>query len=174
MGREAQALLNMRKYYSTKFQDLVGRRFERLLVISRSLVRRHSSIFWDCKCDCGNTHIASGRHLKGGKIRSCGCLHKEILQAQRGEKNRGWKGGKWKKYGLSPVDYQHRLEEQMGVCKICKNACDCKASLSIDHDHKTGRVRGLLCFRCNVALGSFRDSVEVLKSAISYLEEGEE
>ena len=44
--------------------------------------------------------------------------------------------------------------------------------LAVDHDHKTGKIRGLLCISCNVGLGHFQDDVELLRSAILYLQEG--
>lgn len=81
------------------------------------------------------------------------------------------------KYGLSPEDYQNMLNKQNGVCAIClspettmSNAGYIK-NLSVDHCHTTGRVRGLLCHHCNTGVGKFRDSVELLESAIKYLKE---
>lgn len=44
-----------------------------------------------------------------------------------------------------------------------------KKSLSIDHNHQTGKVRGLLCHHCNVGLGHFKDNIELLNSALDYL-----
>lgn len=52
---------------------------------------------------------------------------------------------------LSPDEYEALLEAQGGVCAICGNP-PAKRRLSVDHDHATGKVRGLLCFRCNRAL----------------------
>jgi hypothetical protein len=55
--------------------------------------------------------------------------------------------------------------EQGGLCAICEEA----PAEHVDHDHKTNRVRGLLCFNCNGALGQFRDRVELMSRAIAYL-----
>ena len=80
------------------------------------------------------------------------------------------------KYGLTPEGFQARAEAQGGVCAICKKppyggrADSRKKRLSVDHDHETRIVRGLLCDPCNVALGLFRDSPELLATAIRYLE----
>jgi hypothetical protein len=60
---------------------------------------------------------------------------------------------------------------QGGVCAICKNKNGMK-QLCVDHCHKTFLIRGLLCSSCNVSLGGFRDSVEILTNAIKYLEHG--
>ena len=61
------------------------------------------------------------------------------------------------------------LVEQNGVCAICKKTCTIRKRLSIDHDHKTGGIRKLLCSRCNSGLGFFLDDPELLIAAAKYL-----
>jgi hypothetical protein len=56
-----------------------------------------------------------------------------------------------KKYGLTPEDYDTMLKQQQGVCALCKTAPENK-NLAVDHDHRTGHVRGLLCDPCNRSL----------------------
>jgi hypothetical protein len=75
-------------------------------------------------------------------------------------------------YGLSLEDYKKMKEEQQDLCKICKQPNRDKdiSRLSVDHDHKTGKVRGLLCRRCNTALGLLDDRIDLFKEAILYLE----
>ncbi|QBP05798.1 putative integration and excision endonuclease VII [Synechococcus phage S-B28] len=74
------------------------------------------------------------------------------------------------KYGLSEKDYTILFEKQQGRCKICgKENPDDYHGLCVDHDHKTGKVRGLLCHNCNSALGNFYDNVDYLLSAVDYL-----
>lgn len=69
------------------------------------------------------------------------------------------------------VNYDIFLKKQAGRCAICKiNKTQEKKPLAADHDHQTGIVRGLLCIKCNNLLGLSRDSTEVLRAAISYLE----
>ena len=63
-------------------------------------------------------------------------------------------------------------------CKICNNpearVVNGKTSrLAVDHCHKTGKVRGLLCWACNTSIGRFKDSIEILESAISYIRESQ-
>lgn len=77
-------------------------------------------------------------------------------------------------YGLSPEEYDNMLHLQGGVCEICHEEETLKnrgntVTLSVDHDHSTGQVRGLLCSSCNKGLGFFRDSPELLIVAIDYI-----
>lgn len=73
-----------------------------------------------------------------------------------------------RKYGISIDVYDTLFEKQKGVCAICHNPPKTK-NLFVDHDHTTGKIRGLLCSPCNFALGAFRDQVGYLKRAIKYL-----
>ena len=81
------------------------------------------------------------------------------------------------KYGITLKDYDQMLETQNGACAIChrfETRCHQNGSvkrLAIDHNHKTGKVRGLLCEKCNHALGLLGDTKEVLLRAALYLEE---
>lgn len=68
-------------------------------------------------------------------------------------------------YGLTQEEYASLLENHNGCCAVCGS----KAPLRIDHDHATGKVRGLLCHHCNVALGHFKDSPDIMTKAIEYL-----
>jgi hypothetical protein len=69
-------------------------------------------------------------------------------------------------YGLTEEEKRKVLEFQRGLCGICKKPLD---KPNTDHDHKTGETRGLLCFRCNYSLGSFRDDLEQLEAALAYM-----
>ena len=73
-----------------------------------------------------------------------------------------------KKYGLTEAGYTELLARQAGVCAICGRP-PVKRMLAIDHDHATGRVRGLLCGGCNQGLGHFQDDPACLLAAASYL-----
>ena len=72
-----------------------------------------------------------------------------------------------KKYGVDETLFNKMWSEQFGVCAICPSKLT-KAS-HVDHCHKTGQVRGLLCFRCNSGLGFFQDNIGNLTGALSYL-----
>jgi|JI10StandDraft_1071094.scaffolds.fasta_scaffold11408_5 hypothetical protein len=79
------------------------------------------------------------------------------------------------RHGISPAEYNGMLEAQGGGCAICGSP-DARTKrkghrpLVVDHDHKTGAVRGLLCDPCNNGLGRFDDDIERLKKAAHYLE----
>lgn len=71
-------------------------------------------------------------------------------------------------YGIDSKQYKNALTAQDGVCAVCGEASNDRP-LSVDHDHTTGRARGLLCTCCNVGVGMFRDSPELLVTAAAYL-----
>lgn len=73
-------------------------------------------------------------------------------------------------YGISVGDYRDMLGEQSGRCAICgKHQSELKQALSVDHDHATGKVRGLLCSSCNGALGLMEDNPTRMISGAIYL-----
>ncbi len=72
-----------------------------------------------------------------------------------------------REYGISLVEYDKMLVAQEGVCAICGRP-DPKRRLTVDHCHLTGKVRGLLCKKCNTAIGLLGDSSDVLVKALAY------
>ncbi|MEV6375555.1 endonuclease VII domain-containing protein [Micromonospora musae] len=70
-----------------------------------------------------------------------------------------------RRYGVGQKEFDELLTEQGGVCAVCGTP----DPEHLDHDHRTGWVRGILCFNCNGGLGQFRDSPERLARAITYL-----
>jgi hypothetical protein len=72
-------------------------------------------------------------------------------------------------YGLGEGDYDVIYKGQGGKCAICQRATGASRKLSVDHDHKTGEVRGLLCRVCNNLLGHARDDPEFFNRARDYL-----
>lgn len=106
--------------------------------------------------------------------------NRERLNAQRREYHRGrshsLRGARWvarlkSEYGLTPQQYAEMLARQGDRCAICRaeKAGGGFGSWHVDHDHNTGEVRGLLCNRCNMGLGLFRDDAATLEAAIQYL-----
>lgn len=79
------------------------------------------------------------------------------------------------KHGLTLEQYDEMLEKQNGVCALChtsekgKNRWGGFRRLAVDHDHKTGEIRGLLCQNCNMGIGYFDDDPAILAEAIRYL-----
>jgi len=79
-----------------------------------------------------------------------------------------------KRYGIAIAVYNKMFEEQQGYCMICgKHQSELKRALSVDHNHHTGRIRGLLCGSCNTAIGSLRADfgLGLLQKAIEYIKE---
>lgn len=78
-------------------------------------------------------------------------------------------------YGITPDEYRGLLITQNNCCPICGNTFGSnKGDIHIDHNHITGKVRALLCGKCNCGLGYFKESVDNLMSAIAYLEKWKE
>jgi hypothetical protein len=73
------------------------------------------------------------------------------------------------KFGIDIAAYDRLMELQRGVCAVCEQTCSTGKRLAVDHDHVTGKVRGLLCRRCNAALGMFGDVPEMVEKAALYL-----
>lgn len=80
-----------------------------------------------------------------------------------------------RKFGIGLLEYGHLLVKQNGKCAICESANggtrngEDKA-LAVDHDHKTGKVRGLLCEACNTGIGKLKDDPKILRKAADYLD----
>lgn len=84
---------------------------------------------------------------------------------------------RWRRYGLTPEEGARLLAEQNGECAICKESLIGGRHSEgdrayVDHDHATGRVRGLLCIDCNTLIGFAKDNTEILKAACRYLDGG--
>lgn len=76
-----------------------------------------------------------------------------------------------KNYGITLQRYNEMFQNQEGSCCICKkHQNEFSKRLSVDHCHKTGKVRGLLCNNCNLAIGLFDEDLNVIKNTIYYLE----
>lgn len=74
-------------------------------------------------------------------------------------------------FGISLEQYEDMFNIQNGKCAICNDfkTHDKHGVLAVDHCHKTGKIRDLLCFKCNTVLGSVNDNIEILKNMINYL-----
>ena len=103
-----------------------------------------------------------------------------VLRRERGRRGEHLKG----RYGISEDYYNMLLAAQGGVCAICKSASPANGTVgkhriaarffNVDHNHKDGSVRGLLCFSCNAGIGLFNDNADRLRAAMWYLNERSE
>ncbi len=91
-------------------------------------------------------------------------------RAAPGYREKTWEQFILKEYGITGEEYHSLFKAQDGRCAICGiHQDDLRKKLSVDHNHTTGKVRGLLCDKCNQGLGYFNDSPERLKTAIEYV-----
>lgn len=73
-------------------------------------------------------------------------------------------------YGITLEEHNLMFNKQEGKCKICgRHQNEIKIPFAVDHDHTTGRIRGLLCHKCNQGLGYFNDNIDLLMKAINHL-----
>lgn len=103
-----------------------------------------------------------------------GAFHKQKDSADgfRGECRLCKKGEKLKRdFGLTLDEYNMIWQRQGMVCAICGQFAEGKGK-HVDHDHLTGKIRGILCSRCNQALGLMRDNPGIARKAMEYLENG--
>jgi len=134
------------------------------------------------KCRCFSCkewkRIATHRNRKRARVRSrlwrLANPERSRQNAKRYQKQHPEQLLKWqlKKYNLTVRDYKQLLLIQQNRCAICRSKSSKKNfyfRLQVDHNHKTGKVRGLLCGNCNTALGKFQESEEFLQQAIRYL-----
>lgn len=105
--------------------------------------------------DCGTPKNPSDfyTYKQGWFYARCKPCHREYNKNKR--KDRDDREASWRHIGidLTVEEYDEMLLEQEGVCWICKRAPKSNRRLSVDHDHDTGQVRGLLCTKCNTTLG---------------------
>lgn len=124
-----------------------------------------------CK-DCQNgdkkrNNEARKKYYQRNKASILGELRQKYKADPVAAKNRDLK----KTYGIDIDQYNAMLQFQNGSCAICKkHSSTFKKSLAVDHCHVSGKIRGLLCINCNRAVGNLKDSIDLAKSLISYLE----
>lgn len=122
---------------------------------------------------CGQTKpivmFKANPHSTGGREQRCRKCQNESTFHQR--RSRGLKNT----FGMTAEDYAQMVAVQGGTCAICRRPETAVRNgrvkaLAVDHDHATGKVRGLLCLRCNKAIGLLREEIPLFYSAIAYLE----
>lgn len=146
----------------------------------------------ESNCKQGHAWTEENTYIRTNGRRRCRACQREWERTHGTERNRKWRKDnpekvrarhhkyhidnidKWRKhrlqskYGITPEDYDKMLEAQRGVCAICRNKPG-KTRFPVDHNHETGKIRGLLCTPCNLALGGLNDSHETLVAAEIYL-----
>lgn len=135
-----------------------------------------------CKLIKPACEFVKDKYRKGGVRPFCKkCKNQRALEPRRKwridnkEKNRDYEiwDHRKRKFGLSKDDYFSLIAKQNNSCAICKNTFPNVVAhklIHIDHCHKTGKVRGLLCQKCNHGIGMFLDSITICRDAALYLE----
>ena len=100
--------------------------------------------------DCDRIYNEKYYHVNGGKLK-----HRSYILNQ--------------KFGISLDEYNELLKLQGGVCAICEQECASGKELAVDHNHNTGEIRGLLCTRCNSAIGNLKEDPKIIMNAYDYL-----
>lgn len=159
--------------------DQSGRKINKLTLLKMLSEKTSNGSFkYLTKCECGTEKAIGYNQITSGRTKSCGCL-----SLRTGKDCPNYKHGRsrtreydlelhmMKTYGLDLKDYEKMLKAQNYKCAICGSPPpnNRKTRLAIDHCHTSGKVRGLLCDRCNRSIGLLKDDVSVLESAIKYL-----
>lgn len=99
------------------------------------------------------------------------CARKRLNEYNQANPDKIFKKNMEKRYGITYEEYSLMLVNQNYVCAICgqEETSSSRINLSIDHDHKTNLIRGLLCTECNTGLGKFKDDINLLQKARDYL-----
>ena len=151
--------------------------------------RRKNMVY--CSHECANKQWnIDNRDRKRELVRKYNKLHKEI----RYKKHKEWYRKKYgtiieekrkqkeikretrcrrntvERHDITLEQYNSIFDKQSGCCAICgKHQSEFKRNLAVDHDHKTGKIRGLLCHKCNLLLGYSSENIDVLNNSINYL-----
>lgn len=166
-------------------EDLTGRKYGKMTVISRHGRSKNRQPQWLCRCECGEERVRTSSNLTGGsKNQSCGygpCrsgylggvktkgsvayIRKILSDANTAAVNKGYEPIRISEEELCKFILQHS-----GCCDICGTPeMECVKSLCADHDHRTGIFRGLICFNCNIGLSHFKDNSSILQNAVQYV-----
>lgn len=132
------------------------------------VLRTEEPDVWIVQCNyCNQEHAQSSRQIKNNsKSRECEFFKPSNWSGLDREDNI-----MRKQYGISMKQFNELFEFQDGKCGICMTELNQnRRRTNIDHDHETGKVRGLLCSGCNTGLGQLGDNIEGLKKALYYLE----
>lgn len=138
-----------------------------------------------CK-SCSNTYKREHAKTNASKLNEYGRLWRSTNKKKSSEYSKKWRSKNPEKvkeqdrrhhlrteYGLTPDQYDEMVSNQGGRCLVCLEIPMGKrgySTLHVDHCHLTGRVRGLLCGRCNTALGSLRESEEITQNLVWYIQ----
>lgn len=121
----------------------------------------------DCKKQKPLVDFPRNKNSKDGRHAYCKPCHNARGHETR---QRLYGGGRHyhlrRRYGIGAAEVEAMIAAQGGVCAICHE----RPAAHVDHDHKTGKIRGILCFGCNGGLGQFQDDTDRMARAIEYVQ----
>ncbi|MGY1581634.1 endonuclease VII domain-containing protein [Streptomyces sp. MN13] len=112
----------------------------------------------ECVAQYSAAHCRRRREAMGSDGLSTRCKTCRAVQGRQGQPKR--------RYGITEAERDALIDSQGGICCRCLSA----PAAHVDHCHETGRVRGVLCFSCNAALGQFKDRPDAIRRAAAYVE----
>jgi hypothetical protein len=118
-----------------------------------------------CGCDKPAEDFPRNKNGPDGRHWNCRVCHRAQQRESRERSGGARKYHLKRRYGLTLQEFDGLLADQGLLCPICLE----RPAVHVDHDHSTGKVRGILCEMCNGGLGQFRDNPETIRSAIEYL-----
>jgi len=139
------------------------------------MTKLYSDLYRTCMT-CGEEKLATEFYVRNKKtgVRHSACKQCDSARVKKRhqENPERTKNNDLKRlYGITLDEHTKMYEEQNSVCAICKSGGDGKwKKLCVDHDHKTGKVRQLLCRNCNMVLGQVGDNTNLLEEMIKYLQ----
>ncbi len=119
-----------------------------------------------CGLDKSPAEFPRNKNRECGRHWYCKACHSIQNRESRAKNGGARKYHLKKRYGITIEDFDALLAKQGFLCPICLK----RPAVHVDHDHRTGTVRGILCEMCNGGLGQFRDDPETIEKAIAYLE----
>lgn len=134
-------------------EDIAGMRFGKLVAVKK-IQNKNGRTAWECKCDCGNTHIANTRELKQGRCKSCGCL--------RHEQYRGMADIKGQRFGrLTVLAPTEKRDTKGSIYWHCR--CDCGNEADVSEDQLVhGKYRSCGCFRKEMIWGNIHKQLHLI------------
>lgn len=138
-----------------------------------------------CERELPLSEFGPNKAMRLGLKRECKkCLSEKAMRWVDKNPDRALNAHLRRRFGITLDDYNAILADQGGVCAVCgkppviystpggrrRQGRQVKPRLVVDHDHETGKVRGLLCVLCNRGIGFLQDNPEILRQALEYLE----
>jgi len=163
MAQKRLSKLEAKKMFDKGYRKCVTCKKIKLLILFYKNKGRHGGYAYECK-NCVNIRFKEYRKRDYVKKDESKRAKRYRIKNKKELLNKRY----LKNYGITTERKMALLKQQNYCCKICGNKIN-MISGYIDHNHKTGKIRGILCGNCNTALGLLKDNIDIFKKAIKYL-----